>query len=107
LLRRRYHVNPLPFLAFIVIGMGPIALDGFSQLFGYWSTPIDGSVPTGIMATIQSVFPLRESTPFLRAFTGGLFGLMLVWLTYPRIEDGMEGTEQDLEEKLRRIGEIE
>jgi hypothetical protein len=50
---------------------------------------------------------LRESSPFLRTFTGALFGFMLAWLTYPHVEGGMKGTERDLERKLRRIGELE
>jgi uncharacterized membrane protein len=106
LLRRRLQIKPLPFLLFLILGMGPIGLDGFSQLFGYWSTPIDGSAPAGLMATINAVFSLRESTPFLRVLTGGLFGFMLVWLAYPYIDQGMEGTERDLTHKLTRIGEL-
>ncbi len=105
-LRRRFHIKPMPFLVFLIVGMGPIGLDGFSQLFGYWSTPLDGSVPVGFMATVQNIFSLRESTPFLRVFTGGLFGFMLAWLTYPHVDEGMAGTARDLERKLRRIGEM-
>jgi uncharacterized membrane protein len=106
MLRNRMNIRPLPLILFIVIGMGPIALDGFSQLFGYWVAPTDGSEATGVAALIQTVLPLRESTPFLRAFTGAWFGLMLVWLAYPQINKGMKGTEQSLGEKLRRIGAI-
>ena len=93
----------MPILLFIVIGLGPIALDGFSQLFSYWSTPLDGSTPTGIAATIQSVLPLRESTPLLRAFTGAWFGLALVWMAYPHVNESMKGTESQLGAKLSRI----
>lgn len=103
MLRNRIKIKPLPILLFIVIGLGPIALDGFSQLFSYWSTPLDGSAPTGIAATIQSVLPLRESTPLLRAFTGAWFGLALVWLAYPHINESMKGTESQLGAKLSRI----
>jgi uncharacterized membrane protein len=50
-----------------VIGYGlliaPMALDGFTQLFGW-----------------------RESSPELRVVTGALFGLASVWLVYPRID---------------------
>ena len=107
LLRRRYHVKPLPLLAFVIIGMGPIALDGFSQLFGYYASLFEPVEASAAIAFIQRIFPLRESTPLLRTLTGALFGFMLVWLAYPRIEEGMQGTERDLERKLRRIGEIE
>lgn len=106
LLRRRFNIKPLPFWLFLLIGMGPIGLDGFSQLFSYWSSPFDGSTATGLAATIQRVFPLRESTPFLRTFTGALFGFALAWLTYPHVNDGMQETAHDLEKKLQRIGEL-
>ena len=103
MLRNRINIKPLPILLFIVIGLAPIALDGFSQLFSYWSTPLDGSEPTGIAATLQSILPLRESTPMLRAFTGAWFGLALVWLAYPHVNESMKGTESHLGEKLNRI----
>lgn len=44
--------------------IAPMALDGFTQLFG-----------------------LRESTVLLRTLTGALFGLASVWLIYPRMDD--------------------
>ena len=103
LVRYRVKVRPLPLILFVIIGLGPIALDGFSQLFSYWTTPIDGSEATGLFATVQNILPLRESTPFLRTFTGAIFGFMLVWLAYPRIEEGMKGTERDLSLKLSKI----
>ena len=106
-LRRRFNIKPLPFWIFLIVGMGPIGLDGFSQLFSYWSLPLDGSAPVGFMAAVQNIFSLRESTPFLRVFTGGLFGFMLAWLTYPHVNEGMADTARDLEKKLRRIGELE
>jgi uncharacterized membrane protein len=106
LLRRRYRIRPLPFLAFVFIGMGPIGLDGFSQLFGYWFSPIDGSAPAGALAGVAQLFPLRESTPFLRTLTGAWFGLCLVWLAYPQIDGGMSDTRRELESKLRRAGAV-
>jgi uncharacterized membrane protein len=106
LLRRRYNIKPLPLWLFIIIGMGPIGLDGFSQLFGYYFTPLDGSVPSGLIASLQNIFPLRESTPFLRSGTGALFGFMLAWLAYPHLDGGMRSTAKELEVKLKRIGEL-
>ncbi len=41
----------------------PMAMDGFTQMFG-----------------------LRESTWGLRLFTGGLFGLAVIWFTLPLVE---------------------
>lgn len=58
--RRRARPLPWPWFALCLL---PIALDGFSQLFG-----------------------LRESTPLLRTLTGLLTGGAAVWLVYPRIE---------------------
>lgn len=107
MVRYRVNVKPLPLILFIIIGLGPIALDGFSQLFGYWVTPADGSAASGLMAQIQQLLPLRESTPAMRILTGALFGLMLVWLAYPQVNNGMLGTERGLAEKLRRVEERE
>lgn len=44
----------------------PMALDGFTQLFGW-----------------------RESTPELRTLTGVLFGVASVWLIYPRVDEAL------------------
>jgi len=106
MLRYRLNVKPLPLWRFIVFGLGPIAIDGFSQLVSYWITPLDGGSATGFFASVQRLLPLRESTPLLRALTGAIFGLALVWLAYPHIEEGMQATRQDLGKKLRSIGEI-
>jgi uncharacterized membrane protein len=107
MLRYRVKIKPLPFLIFILVGIGPIALDGFSQLFSYWAAPTDGGVVGGLRDTVQQLLPLRESTPALRALTGALFGFMLVWLAYPQVEKGMASTEQQLGEKLRKVDEQE
>ncbi|MFZ0546963.1 MAG: DUF2085 domain-containing protein [Candidatus Promineifilaceae bacterium] len=106
-LRRRYHVKPLPVMLFIILGMGPIGLDGFSQLFSYWFTPASGAAATGIMATLSHLLPLRESPPLLRTLTGIWFGLTLVWLAYPNVEEGMIDSEKNLGDKLRRAGAIQ
>ncbi|MDE0198636.1 MAG: DUF2085 domain-containing protein [Caldilineaceae bacterium] len=53
-------------LRFYLVLLIPIALDGLTQLFG-----------------------LRESTWWLRTFTGALFGGASVWLAYPYIEAAM------------------
>jgi len=103
MLRNRLKVRPLPFILFVIIGIGPIAIDGFSQLISYWVTPTGGGQASGFLAWVQSVFPLRESTPTLRALTGGLFGFTLAWLAYPQVEIGMRSTERQLAEKLGRI----
>ncbi len=96
LVRKRRKVKPLPLWAFIIFGLGPIALDGFSQLFSQYA------VALAPLASINQLLPLRESSPFLRTFTGALFGFLLVWLTYPHIEASMNKTERDLAEKFER-----
>jgi uncharacterized membrane protein len=88
------NVKPLPFWAYLLIAIAPIGLDGFSQLFA--NPPFNGF---GL-----GLYPIRESTPFLRTLTGGLFGLGNAWLAYPYIEESMEETRQLIEEKLTRAG---
>jgi uncharacterized membrane protein len=94
MLRNRFRIRPLPILAFILIGVLPIALDGFSQLFSYMLTPVSGGGSSPLV--------LRESPPLLRSLTGAWFGFLLVWLAYPRVEEGMRTTERELGAKLER-----
>lgn len=101
LLRRYRKIKPLPVWAFIVFGLGPIALDGFSQLFSQYG------VALAPLSFLNNVFPLRESSPFLRTLTGAMFGLSLVWLTYPHIEASMKGSEDSLREKLEQEGALD
>ncbi len=98
LLRRRWDIPALPLWAFILIGMGPIAFDGFSQLFSQYGAAVES------LSFLNQIFRLRESTPFLRTFTGALFGLTLVWMAYPQIDKGMRETEKNLGSKLRKAG---
>jgi uncharacterized membrane protein len=73
-------LKPLPLGLWVLFGIAPIALDGFSQLLAGFPIP-------GLAA-----IPARESTPFLRTLTGGLFGLMNVWMAYPYVEETMAET---------------
>ena len=59
-----------------------------------------------IFTWMDGAFPLRESTPFLRTFTGAVFGFSLAFLVYPHIAEGMKDTERRLHAKLSRIGEL-
>lgn len=77
------RLRPLHWFLWILLGMGPIGLDGFSQLFSQFNLP-----------WLATLLPYRESTPFLRAFTGGLFGWMTAWYAYPYIEESMRETRQ-------------
>ena len=101
LLRKRINFKPLPVWAFLIFGMGPIALDGFSQLFSQYGTAAEA------LSFFNRVFPLRESTPLFRSLTGFLFGFCLAWMAYPRVDDGMKTTADDLEKRLVGIGELQ
>jgi uncharacterized membrane protein len=92
---KQVGIKPLPVWAFLLVGLGPIAFDGFSQLFSQYAAAL--ASPD---AAILGLLPLRESTPFLRSLTGALFGLSLVWLTYPHIDKSMKTTEEDQRRKF-------
>jgi uncharacterized membrane protein len=70
-------IKPLPWYLWILIGLGPIGLDGFSQLLS--------QTGWGIFAWI----PLRESTPIFRVITGASFGLATAWFGYPYLEESV------------------
>jgi len=86
------RIKPLHWMLWILIGLGPIGLDGFSQLFSQmdWSW-------------LASVLPYRESTPFLRVLTGALFGLTTAWFAYPYMEESMAETRQFFIKKFESI----
>ncbi len=78
----------LPWYFWVLLGMVPIGLDGFSQLlsqppFSFWE--------------------YRESTPLLRSLTGGLFGFATAWFGYPMVEEGMRDTRRILRLKIERL----
>jgi uncharacterized membrane protein len=72
-----------------VVGVIPIGLDGFSQLFS--------QLP---FQFIQSILPYRESTPLLRVLTGFLFGITTAWFMFPLIEESMTDTRILLAKKF-------
>jgi uncharacterized membrane protein len=75
------RIPPLHWLLWLTLAIGPIGLDGFSQLFS--QLPIPG---------LASFLPYRESTPFLRLLTGSLFGFGTAWFGLPYIEESMRDT---------------
>lgn len=85
----RRRLRPAPIWLFILLGLGPIGIDGFSQLLGY--PPFE-------------FWPARETLPEFRVLTGTIFGLMIGWLALPYIEEGMQETQAELEGKLRKAG---
>jgi uncharacterized membrane protein len=78
---------PLPWYLWILLGLGPMGLDGFSQLLSQMGF------------AVFDWLPLRESTPFLRALTGGMFGLMTAWFGYPYLEESIQENRHDMELK--------
>ncbi len=77
------RLKPLHWFAWMLIGIGPIDLDGFSQLFSQMD-----------WAWLSNLLPYRESTPLLRVITGGLFGFTTAWFAYPYMEESMAETRQ-------------
>jgi uncharacterized membrane protein len=85
----RRRLRPAPIWLYALLGLGPIGLDGFSQLLGY--PPFNLWSP-------------RETLPIFRVVTGALFGLLNVWLAFPYLELSMRETREQLEAKLARAG---
>jgi uncharacterized membrane protein len=80
---------PLHWALWFLIGLGPIGLDGFSQLFSQMNWHV-----------LAQILPYRESTPLLRVLTGALFGFTTAWFAYPNIEESMRETRQYFIKKL-------
>jgi len=77
------RIKSLHWMLWLLIGIAPIGLDGFSQLFSQFNWP-----------WLVTYLPYRESTPYLRVLTGALFGLATAWFAYPSIEESMSETRQ-------------
>ena len=73
----------LHWMLWLLLGIAPVGLDGFSQLFSQFNWD-----------WLSVILPYRESTPFLRVLTGGMFGLFTAWFAYPNIEESMGETRQ-------------
>ncbi|MBK6793339.1 MAG: DUF2085 domain-containing protein [Anaerolineales bacterium] len=73
----------LHWILWLLLGIAPIGLDGFSQLFSQFNWD-----------WLNALVPYRESTPLLRTLTGTLFGFFTAWFAYPNIEESMSETRQ-------------
>jgi len=78
----------LPWFLWLLIGILPIGLDGLSQLLS--QPPFN-------------FYSYRESTPFIRVLTGGLFGFSTAWFGYPMTEMAMAETRRIMASKFLRI----
>ncbi|MBN2387386.1 MAG: glutaredoxin family protein [Anaerolineales bacterium] len=79
----------IPWWLWILLGIVPPGLDGFSQLLS--QLPYDW---------IQALLPYRESTPFLRSLTGFMFGWFTAWFAFPLFEETMADTCRLLSRKV-------
>ncbi|GAB4415104.1 MAG: hypothetical protein Kow00123_28110 [Anaerolineales bacterium] len=76
----RPRVKPLPLWGAALLVL-PLAVDGTGQFFGLWA-----------------------STWVSRVITGTLFGIALVWLVYPRIDDGLAEIRKEIEARFTKAG---
>ena len=83
----RRRLRPVPLWLYVILGLGPIGIDGFSQLLGY--PPFNFWQP-------------REAEPVFRVLTGGLFGLMNAWLGFPHLDASFKETAAQISDKLAR-----
>jgi uncharacterized membrane protein len=88
----RKHLRPVPWWLYFLLGIAPIGIDGFSQLLSAPLPPI----------WTQGLWPLRETTPFMRTITGALFGLMNAWLAFPYLEESAREVEGEIAAKFAR-----
>lgn len=79
--------RPIRWYYLIFLGLLPMLIDGASQLKGV------------LVSELPDWLPLRESTPFLRTLTGGLFGLFTAWFVLPYMEESMQTTRRILARK--------
>lgn len=89
------RIKPIPWYLWVIVGLIPIAFDGFSQL------------PSFAMNILPDWLPVRESVPALRFLTGGLFGLMTGWYLFPLVEETMQDTTRMLSRKFTIIQQLE
>jgi uncharacterized membrane protein len=83
----RRWLRPAPLWLYLILGLMPMGLDGFSQMLSY--PPFE-------------YWPVRETLPPFRVVTGALFGIMNVWLAFPYLERSMRETIDVMEERLRQ-----
>lgn len=85
----RRRLRPIPLWIYVIAGLGPIGLDGFSQLFSY--APLE-------------FWAVRETAPFFRVATGAMFGFMNAWLVFPYLERSFWESKRELIDRFREQG---
>ena len=86
----RHRVRPLHWVAYVLLGLVPMAIDGGYQWLSY---AIDWFFPSLLVAA-------HETTPLLRTITGALFGLATIWLAYPHVQEAMDEFRENLHERF-------
>jgi len=82
-----YRFPSFPWYLWLLFGIIPIGIDGFSQLLS--QPPL-------------SFLPYRESTPIFRVLTGFLFGFTTAWFGYPVVEESMREMRSSYDAKWQR-----
>lgn len=85
----RRRLRPIPLWIYVIAGLGPIGLDGFSQLLSY--APFE-------------LWAVRETAPFFRVATGAMFGFMNAWLLFPYLERSFWESKRDLTHRFQEQG---
>jgi len=115
-LRHRRNIQPLRWL-YLVLLMLPMVLDGGT----HWLSDMTGSVTEGfrysnewLASLTLHVFPswfyvgdaLGSFNSWMRLISGLLFGIALVWFSFPYIERSMSQGAVELREKLSLSGVV-
>ncbi|MBN1679188.1 MAG: DUF2085 domain-containing protein [Anaerolineae bacterium] len=83
--RVRRRLRPASIWLYLLLGLVPMGIDGFSQIISY--PPFE-------------YWPVRETLPIYRVITGSLFGIMNVWLAFPYLEASMREAVDAIEARL-------
>lgn len=84
------RIKSIPWYMWVILALGPMGLDGFSQL---------PSLASGLPGWL----PMRESTPLLRTLTGGMFGWVTAWYLFPMLEESAREAGRIVDYKLSII----
>lgn len=113
------RVPRLSLTIWLLVGVLPLALDGFSHFIndivagssgqGFRDTNEWLAILTGNLLPAEFYYGnmLGSFNSWARWFTGLLFGITTVFAIFPIIKAAMLDTQRDLEEQLNRIHEIE
>ncbi len=89
------RLKPLHWMLWLLLGIIPMGIDGFWQLFSNLNLP-----------WILTVLPYHESTPLQRVLTGALFGFTTAWFGLPYIEESMRETRELLVKKFMILSDV-